>query len=278
MQVQVTTCGANPMQNLRVRNGHKSILGLIHLVPLPGTPHYEPGNVERALEKALFDAHALHDGGADGGLIQPTDRTYPVGEEVDPARLAAFASIVSAVRKDLPSTFELGVQILWNATRASLGVAFACGASFVRSANFIGSSHSLYGPVHSDPVRFLNYVNQLGAHDVSLVAEIQSMHYKSLENTSLAKLAETAYRTGAHAVEIAEPDQAKCLEMVSEIREAVPDLPIMLGGHTNHANAEVLLSAADGAFVGTCFQPEGWGTNISVERVKAYMEIVRKSS
>ncbi len=265
------------MQNLRVRNDYKSILGLIHLLPLPGTPHYKPGNVELALEKALFDAHALHDGGADGGLIQPTDRTYPVGEDVDPARLAAFASIVSTVRKELPSAFELGVQILWNATRASLGVAFACGASFVRNAAFIGSSRSLYGPVNSDPIGYLNYVKQLGAQDVSLVAEIQSMHYKSLENMSLAKLAETAFRSGAHAVEIAEPDQVKCLEMVSEIREAVPELPIILGGHTNHANAEVLLSAADGAFVGTCFQPEGWGTNISVERVQAYMEIVRKS-
>ena len=264
------------MQNLRVRTAHKSVLGLIHLPPMPGTPHYQPGNVQLALEKALKDARALHEGGADGGLIQTIDRAYPVGEDVDPARLAAFAAIVSAVRRELPSAFEIGVQILWNASRASLGVAFACGASFVRCTAFIGSSRSLYGPVQADPVGLLNYAKQLGAEDVSLIAEIHSMHFRSLEDMPLERLAETASRTGAHAVEIAEPDQAQCLAMLAEIRDAVPDLPVLLGGHTNHFNAGALLSAADGAFVGTCFQPDGWGTNIDVNRVRSYMEIVRR--
>ena len=248
------------------------------MLPLPGTPHYVPGNVQLAMEKALKDAHALYEGGADGGLIQTSDRTYPVGEDVDPARMAAMGAIVSAVRKELPISFELGVQIMWNATRASLGLAFACGASFVRCAAFIGSTHSLYGPVQSDPIALLNYVKQLGAEDISLIAEVQSMHYQSLETDSLQKLANTAFRTGAHAVEIAEPDQGKCLDMVSEIRDAVPDLPIILGGHTNHANAKALLTAADGAFVGTCFQPGGWGTNIDVGSVSSYVQAVRQGN
>ncbi len=263
------------MQNLRVRTEHKSILGLIHLLPMPGTPHYRPGNVKCSMEKALQDAHALHEGGADGGLIQTIDGAYPVGEEVDPARLAAFATIVSRVRREMPDSFEIGVQILWNATRASLGVAFACGASFVRCTAFIGSSRSLYGPVQSDPVGLLNYVRQLGAEGVSLIAEIHSMHFRSREGMSLERLAETAHRAGAHAVEIAEPHQAKCLDMVAGIRKAVPDLPVLLGGHTRHDNARDLLSVTDGAFVGTCFQPDGWGTRINVERVRSYVEIVR---
>lgn len=266
------------MKAMRSRSDHKSILGLIHLLPLPGTPHYTPGNVQLAMEKALMDAHALHNGGADGGLIQTSDQTYPVGEDVDPARLAAMASIVSAVRRELPSSFEIGVQIMWNATRASLGLAFSCGASFVRCTAFIGSTRSLYGPVQSDPIALLNYVKLLGAEDISLIAEVQSMHYQSLETKSLQLLAHTAFRSGAHAVEMAEPNQVKCLKMVAEIREAVPDLPIILGGHTNHSNAKSLLSAADGAFVGTCFQPGGWGTNIDVDSVKSYVHTVRQGN
>ncbi len=263
------------MQNLKAGAIHKSILGLIHLPPMPGTPHYKPGNVQRAMEKAVQDAHALHEGGADGGLLQTIDRVYPVGEDVDPARLAAFAAIVSTVRRELPSAFEIGVQILWNASRASLGVAFACGASFVRCTAFVGSSRSLYGPVQADPAGLLTYARQLGAEDIALIAEIHSMHFRALEDMPLERLAETAYRAGAQAVEIAEPNPAQCRAMVAEIRQAVPGLPVLLGGHTNHANAGTLLSAADGAFVGTCFQPDGWGTRIDVERVRSYMAIVR---
>jgi len=264
------------MQKLRARTEHKAVLGLMHLLPMPGTPHYRPGNVQLSLEKALRDAHALHAGGADGGLLQTIDRAYPVGEDVDPARLAAFAAIVSAVRREMPSAFEIGVQILWNASRASLGVAFACGASFVRCTAFIGSSRSLYGPVQADPVGLLTYAQQLGAEQISLVAEIRSMHFRSLEDVPLEQLAETAYRTGGHAVEIAEPDPARCLAMVAGIRKAVPGLPVLLGGHTHHANAGTLLAAADGAFVGTCFQPAGWGTDIDVDRVRSYVETVRR--
>ena len=40
-------------------------------------------------------------------------------------------------------------------------------------------------------------------------------------------------------------------------------------------NAARLMAAADGAFVGTCLERGGWGGQIDVERVKAYVDIVR---
>ncbi|MCA9108126.1 MAG: hypothetical protein KDA83_22155, partial [Planctomycetales bacterium] len=47
----------------------KIILGMIHLLPLPGTPFFEAGNMEKALDKAVADATALYEGGADGCLV-----------------------------------------------------------------------------------------------------------------------------------------------------------------------------------------------------------------
>ncbi len=44
----------------------KIVIGMVHLLPLPGTPFYQEGNVERALTKAVADATALYHGGADG--------------------------------------------------------------------------------------------------------------------------------------------------------------------------------------------------------------------
>jgi len=64
--------------------------------------------------------------------------------------------------------------------------------------------------------------------------------------------------------------------MIAAVRQAVPGLPIMLAGYTNHENAERLMAAADGAFVGTCLERGGWGGQIDVDRVKAYVDIVRR--
>src|SRR6266699_7184382 len=51
----------------------KVVIGMVHLLPLPGTPFYQEGNVERALPKAVADATALDNGGADGCLLQTGD-------------------------------------------------------------------------------------------------------------------------------------------------------------------------------------------------------------
>jgi predicted TIM-barrel enzyme len=44
----------------------KVVIGMVHLLPLPGTPFYQEGTMEQTLEKAVADATALYHGGADG--------------------------------------------------------------------------------------------------------------------------------------------------------------------------------------------------------------------
>ena len=44
----------------------KLIIGLVHLLPLPGTPNYEEGLLQKSVDKALSDVKALMEGGADG--------------------------------------------------------------------------------------------------------------------------------------------------------------------------------------------------------------------
>ena len=34
-------------------NGKKLVIGLVHLLPMPGTPLYEEGNLEKMTEKAI---------------------------------------------------------------------------------------------------------------------------------------------------------------------------------------------------------------------------------
>jgi predicted TIM-barrel enzyme len=83
-----------------------------------------------------------------------------------------------------------------------------------------------------------------------------------------------AARMGAAAVEVAHPDEETNARLVREIKQAMPHLPVILGGHTNHDNVARRLAAADGAFVGTCLEAEGWGSRVDVERVREYVKIV----
>ena len=76
-------------------NGKKLIIGCIHLLPMPNTPFYTSGDFERSLEKAVKDAAALKNGGADGCIIQPVDRVYTNTDDTDYARVACMAVVGS---------------------------------------------------------------------------------------------------------------------------------------------------------------------------------------
>jgi hypothetical protein len=255
----------------------KVILGLVHLLPLPGTPFFEEGNTEKALAKAIADATALYQGGADGCLVQTVDRLYPVGDEADYARVAAMARIVQAVSEATGPEFQIGVQILWNALRPSLAVAKVCGGSFLRCNAFVGATMTPSGVAESNPVGFQQYRVWLGAKNIKLIAEVDGTHFRWLDGRkSAAEVAQLAKSAGANAVEVAHPDEETNARVVREIKQAIPDLPVILGGHTNHENAARRLAEADGAFVGSCFETNGWGSHIDIDRVKNYMEIVSK--
>ena len=255
----------------------KVVIGMVHLLPLPGTPFYAEGNMEQSLDKAVADARALDEGGADGCLIQTVDRIYPPGEDQDYARVAAVAAITQAVAAATRPEFQIGVQIMVNALKASLAVVKVCGGSFIRCTALVGATLTPSGMVEAQPLDFLNYRAHLRAESVDLIAEVQSRHFSWMGgDRSVPEVARLAARAGATAVEVSHTDEDACANLVREIKQAMPDMPVILGGYTNHENAARRLAEADGAFVGACLQAEGWGGRIDLERVRDYVNIVSR--
>ena len=264
------------MKNFDTLGKKKVVIGLIHLLPLPGTPFFEEGNFERSLEKAVNDAKHLYEGGADGCLIQTVDKVYPANDEADYARAAAMAAITHAVSQSTGDDFQIGAQLMWNSLHASLAIAKVCGGSFTRCTALVGSTMSPFGLVEANPLPFLNYRAAIHAENIKLVAEIEGMHFHWFgEEKPIAQIARSAAMVGADAVEIAIQDEEKSNQTIKEIKELLPSMPVILGGFTNHENAARRLKDADGAFVGTCLEKQGWGSEIDVDRVKKYVEIVR---
>lgn len=254
----------------------KAVLGMIHLQPLPGTLFYQDGSFSQTLETAVESARALYHGGADGCLVQTVDRIYSAKDESDPARTTAMGLITHAIVQATGAEFQVGVQLMRNALKASLAVAKVAGGSFIRAGAVVGTTLTAHGMVEANPLGVMEYRKKIDAWDVKVIAEVDSMQFKWFgESKPTAEIARSAKYVGADAVSLGAPDENRTLEMIASVRKAVPGLPIILAGYTNHDNAARLLAAADGAFVGTCLERGGWGGQIDAERVKTYVDIVR---
>jgi membrane complex biogenesis BtpA family protein len=253
----------------------KTILGMIHLQPLPGTPFYQEDGFAEIMKTAVDSAVALDQGGATGCLVQTVDRVYSAGEESDPARITAMGLIVNAIVQATGPGFHVGVQLMRNALIASLAVAKVAGGCYIRAGALVGATMTPSGLVQADPLKVMEYRKKIDATDIKVIAEIDSMHFTWFGgDMPAARVARHASYAGADAVSLSHPDDATVLQMIAAVRETVPEVPILLAGGTNHDNAARLLAAADGAFVGTCLETGGWGGHIDVDKVKAYTDIV----
>ncbi|GGS10300.1 phosphorybosylanthranilate isomerase [Streptomyces nojiriensis] len=258
------------------RDGCKTVIGVIHLQPLPGTPFHRDGTLEETVDIAVRSAVALEHGGADGCLIQTADRVYSVADESDSARTIAMGLVTDAVVRATGDGFQVGVQMMRNAVSASLAVAKVCGGSFVRIGAMVGMTLSPHGMVTPDPLRFMEYRRKISAQHIAVVADVDSMHFSWFGGgKTTAEVAKAARIAGADAVSLCHADDDVTLHMIDSVRAIAPHVPVVLAGGTHHGNAARLLAAADGAFVGSCLEREGWGTEIDAARVDAYMDIVR---
>jgi uncharacterized protein len=256
----------------------KTVIGMIHMGPLPGTPFSRKGDLASIVDKAVSSAGALYENGADGCLIQTVDRVYGVGEECDPARLAAVTLIVREIARATGSEFMIGVQIMRNALQASLAAAKVAGGSFIRASALVGRTLSPQGCVEPDPLALMNYRAKIDAWDIKIVAEIHSMHFRwHGEPKPVGEIARLAVQAGADCVCLGDRDEASTLSLIAEVRAAAPGIPIILAGYTDHSNAARLLAASDGAFVGAALERGGWGGAVDPQRVKDYVQVVRRS-
>jgi predicted TIM-barrel enzyme len=141
-----------------------------------------------------------------------------------------MATIVKAVADATGPEFQIGVQIMVNALKASVAVAKVCGGSFLRCTALVEATVSAAGMIEAKRHDFLTYRAQIGAQQIKLIAEANSRHFRWLGDTPTADVARMAMRVGAAAVEVAHPDEQTNASLVRDIKRAMPHLPVILGG------------------------------------------------
>lgn len=258
-------------------NGKKLILGLVHLCPMPSTPLYQEGNIEKMAQKAIADCIALKEGGADGGLIQSVDVIYPSTDDTDYARVATISAVAARVRDAVGPDFVMGVQLMWNCITPSLAACKATGADFTRCSVLVGEADSMYGKIVADPMKILNYRNLIGAQDIGILSEISGYHNNGAYNKAdVQSRASMSMRFGGDAIEVCSRDFDMNERLVKDIKELPGNVPVILGGATDVENCKARLRYADGALVGTAFEGGKWGGPIIKDIVAAYMKNVHE--
>lgn len=265
--------------------GGRTLVGMVHLGALPGTPGAGRSVPEIAREAAL-EAAVLARSGFDAVLVENMhDAPYVTGPH-GPEIVSAVTAAVLAVQEALEGfrrggrALPVGIQILATGNREALAVALATGASFIRAENFVFAhvaDEGLMNTAEAGPL--LRYRRLIGAEHVAIWADIKKKHaaHALTADLSLGEACEGAEFFGADGVIVtgratgkaADPDE------VAEARAAT-DLPVIVGSGVTAETAAGLLEVADALIVGSSIKRGGdWRGAVDERRARGVVEAAR---
>ena len=233
----------------------KPLIGMVHLMPLPGSARDAENTLEVVIERAISDAKSLEAGGADAIMIENFFDAPFVKEDSPPHAIASMTRAVLAVRNVV--NLPLGVNVLRNDSFSAIAIAHVCGAQFVRVNVWVGAAVTDQGVIEGAARKAILYRKELGA-DVAIFADIFVKHATQLASGSLEDAAKDAVLRGLAdglSVSGTTTGASTPVDDVRRVKQALPDCPVLVGSGFNTQSASELLQFADGAIVGTSLKP-----------------------
>src|SRR3954449_4615077 len=146
------------------------LIGVIHLPALPGYPG-SPG-LAAVVAHALAELATYRVGGLDGVLVE-NEHDQPHRVEAGRETIAGMTTVTRELVRAAGS-LPVGVEILLNDPEASLAVALAAGADFIRTDYFVDEmTRAEYGAMRIDPHGLMAYRRRIGAERVLVLADVQ---------------------------------------------------------------------------------------------------------
>jgi uncharacterized protein len=252
----------------------KTLIGVVHLRPLPGAPRFE-GELAAVIRSAVNDAQAFERGGAHALFIENFGdmpfRKTGVGPETIAAMAAAGCAIRDAVK--LP----LGFNVLRNDACAALALCAACDGSFIRVNVHCGAMLTDQGIIEGEAFETLRYRRNV-CPQARIFADVHVKHAVALGQASLDHSARDTFERGlADALIVSGAGTGLAAEMadVERVRAACPSAKILLGSGVATANARDYLRLADGVIVGTSLKAGGKVSNpVDAKRVAALARVI----
>lgn len=241
----------------RVRAGKKVLFGVVHLLPLAGSPGFS-GRVP-VIDRALADAHQLVGAGFDGFVVENFGDAPFFGDRVPATTIAEMAAMTERLRIAVGPGPLIGVNVLRNDARAALAIAAATGGDFIRVNVHVGVMYTDQGTLEGRAHETLRERTASGAC-VEILADVAVKHATPPAGFDLAQSAkDTAHRGLADGLIVtgSGTGEATSLARLEVVRQAVLDRPIFVGSGVSAATIGELLKIADGVIVGTSLKRDG---------------------
>lgn len=249
------------------------LIGMLHLLPIPGSPHYDPAiGVRGIVERARREASQLVAAGFDGLIVENGwDIPFLKPEDLGPETAAVMAVVLEDLRREFDVPF--GVNVLANAAAVSLAVAKAAGGSFIRANQWANAYVANEGFIEGKAGQVLRYRKALAAENVSVWADVHVKlgAHAITGDRSIADQTRDVAWFDADAVIVTgtrlgnEPTDAE----MAEIRGATT-LPIVVGSGVRADNLGAIARFTDGAIIGSAIKTGGvWHGDIDPDGCRA---------
>lgn len=260
------------MKKLNFRSDRKTIVGMVHVAALPGTP----GNclsVDEIIYQAAKEAILLKNGGVDAILIENMHDVPYLNTKVGPEITAMMTAVASEIRRE--TAIPVGVQILAGANKVALAVAHAAGLDFIRAEGFVFAHVADEGLIESCAGELLRYRKMIGAEDVKIFTDVRKKHssHAITADISLEEQVRTAeyFRSDGIIITGRTTGEEATIEDVKIARQS-SSLPILIGSGITSENIKNYWEFADVFIVGSYLKEEGnWKNPISESRLNKLM-------
>jgi len=229
----------------------RPLIGMLHLPPLPGSPHYA-GKMQEIINAALQDAKILTEAGFAGLIIENLGDAPYYPDHVPAETVAAMSVVAAHVRQQ--TRLPVGVNVLRNDAQSAVAIAAAANLQFIRVNILIGTSVTDQGLISGQTHFLARKRRQLQAEDVLIFADVRVKHAAPLVERDLAQEIDDLFeRALADAIIVSGTGSGKPVDanFLREVKRFAGDRPVLIGSGLNLENARELLAVADGAIVGS---------------------------
>jgi len=262
-------------EDFRSRFGDAPVIGMVHLLPLPGSPRWG-GDLSAVIGAAIADATAIHDGGA-AAMAFENFGDVPFPKTAAPETIAAMTAVVAAATRDVDCPF--GINVLRNDPLGALAIAAATGASFVRVNVHTGAMLTDQGMIEGVADRTVRKRRELGLGDVAIFADHLVKHavpfapadpLQSARDLRFRGMADAILVTGSATGATADEKALRSL------RDAMPETPLVVASGVTADHVTALRGVADAVIVGTSIKRDGVVSNpVDPDRVRTLVGAFR---
>ena len=248
----------------------KPLIGVLHLLPLPGAPLYE-GAIQKVYDQALAELEVFKRHQLDSVIVENfRDMPYFPGR-VPVETVAAMAAISREVVRaaDMP----VGINVLRSDGEAAIAVATASGAHYVRINVHMGAVVADQGIVQGSSQFSVRLRSALKSRAL-IFADVDVKHAAPIARRSLDVETRDLTERGLADAVIVSGDRTGVETSVTDVdivRRSTA-LPLLVGSGATPENIEQMLPKVNGLIVGSYFKKDGAGHNLVDEsRVQRFV-------